>query len=68
MRCAFNHDYAPPTKASKSRPGRDLTDTLFTDIRYSLTFEVRGRRSAKRGGNQTAQLFGSLSTEVLERD
>jgi len=34
--------YAPPTKASKSRPGRDLTDTLFTDIRYSLTFAITG--------------------------
>jgi len=38
----WDEAYAPPTKASKSRPGRDLTDTLFADIRYSLTFAITG--------------------------
>src|SRR3569623_867934 len=40
--------YAPPTKASKSSLSRDLTDTLFSDIRYSLTSKFSRAANRRR--------------------
>jgi hypothetical protein len=43
-----------------------LHDSLIETFPFPYNVQVRSSRSAKRGGNQQAQLVGSLSTAKLE--